>query len=217
MRFWPTSLSLAPYQLVSRQVRQLIRIMKMKLKQLISSLKVLVVSILEIEGVRILISIAVLVIWLALYLNHDAKRVAFLNTILPELPQLVLQCKAMGDGAIEIHGRCLVLDMSEKDVSSVQRLLPREMKAEYNESHITIFVVTTLRQEYVGRYAVSDQPAFRQYADVCIIAWPEKKPLGMHSIISREPRHTRIVESNPEFGDPNAPVAAWIKELPRIK
>ena len=193
----------------------------MKRKQLLRSLRVLVVSILEIEGVRVLICIAVLIavlmICLALYINYDTRRMALLNTISTELPQCVSQCKTMGDGAIEIHGRSLVWDMAEKGVSSVQELLPSDMKTRYNESHITIFVVMPLRQEYVGRYSISHQPAFRQYIDVCVIAWPEKKPLGMHSILSKEPRHTRPVQSDPEFGDPNAPIAAWIGGLPRMK
>ena len=72
-------------------------------------------------------------------------------------------------------------------------------------------------REEVGHYDVSGEPAYRQYADVCVIAWPRKTALGMHSVVVTEPALSRQVDHASGYADPAQPVADWIKSLPRAE
>lgn len=77
-------------------------------------------------------------------------------------------------------------------------------------------MITGQRNEQVGTYTISRQPAYRQYTDVAVARWPSKTPVGFYSVLSRDPKLLRQVENAPEYGDPNEPIAKWIRTLPKV-
>lgn len=129
---------------------------------------------------------------------------------------LIEACKGMGDSMpVKLHNKALVWDMASDGRSAVYGRLPSVLQATSSDSPITVFMVLGTRTVQVGTYSISKQPGYRQYVDVCVAYWPEKNVAGMGSIVSREPRPSRPVTQQPEYGDPNEPVVQWIAALPR--
>jgi hypothetical protein len=153
-------------------------------------------------------------IWWGVASHKETKRQ---RAIVEEVRPLIEKCKKIGNTDISVRGKCLVWDMATNDRSDVHGMLYNVMKGSSSDNPLTVFMVLPERNVMVGRYSVSDEPAYRQYMDICVVYWPEKKPVGMHSIVSKEPRSSRPVENNPEYGDPNAPIAKWINLLSQSK
>jgi hypothetical protein len=93
--------------------------------------------------------------------------------------------------------------------------IPTDLKLDSSSSHVTVFMMIGERDAKVGTYSISGQPAYRQYVDICVAYWPEKKVAGMGSVVSQEPRFSRPVKNQPEYSDPNVPIANWISSLHR--
>jgi hypothetical protein len=120
-----------------------------------------------------------------------------------------------GSEAIKIHGRVLVWEIKSNHRSGVHRKIPGHLKEYSSSDQVTVFMIMGERDVKVGTYSISGQPAYRRYLDICVAYWPEKKIAGMGSVVSQEPRFSRPVKNQPEYGDPNAPIAAWIARLSR--
>ena len=135
------------------------------------------------------------------------------RTIVNEVRGLVESCRHAGDN-VTVVGKVLVWDMRTDTRSGAYGMCPTLLQAKPTDTPITVFMVMGERNEQVGTYTISHQPAYRQYLEVAVASWPQKKPLGFHSVISKEPRLTRPVQQVPEYGDPNEPIANWIKTLP---
>jgi hypothetical protein len=166
------------------------------------------------KGLKIVaaLSIVGIVIW---YGNVSHKETVAQRAIVNEVRGLVDACRNSGD-AVTIAGKVLVWDMRADSRSGAHGMLPGTLKAASIDRPITVFMVMGQRDEKVGTYSISGQPAYRQYMDVAVAYWPEKKPVGFHSVVSREPRSSRPVQQTPEYGDPNEPIARWIASLPTI-
>jgi len=143
--------------------------------------------------------------------NETERQRAIVN----EVRTLIENCKKIKDNPITIRGRCLVWDVATDSRSYTYYKLPVKLQASSSDSQITVFMVLPERNVLVGYYSISRQPAYRQYMDVCVVHWPEKKAVGMYSIVSKEPLISRQVRNSPEYGDPNEPIARWIESLPR--
>ena len=139
------------------------------------------------------------------------------RAIVNELSPLIDDCKKIGDVSITVYGKCLVWDMAEDCLSDSYIRIPTELRPRFWTRQITLFMVLPPKNQLVGYYSISHQAGYRQYTDVCVATWPEKKPLGMHSIIE-EPSLERAVKSTPEYGDFfDDPIADWIEGLPRSR
>jgi len=134
------------------------------------------------------------------------------------IKHLIDSCKTVGGSpSIAIKGKALVWDMNSHAVSRAQRRLPSHLRASPSDGEITVFIVIGERQEQVGTYSVSNEPAYRQYVDIAVARWPEKTAVGMSSVVSKEPRASRPVRNQPEYGDPIEAIANWIAAIPQAK
>jgi hypothetical protein len=138
------------------------------------------------------------------------------QSIVQEASQVLQSGKALPSNAsIQLRGKALVWDMSAGACSGAYGQLPRELRASSSDRPITVFMVTGTREEQVGTYSISRQPAYRRYVEIAVAYWPERKAAGKASVVSEEPRSVRPVEHEPEYGDPSEPIANYIQSLPR--
>lgn len=158
------------------------------------------------------ISIAVLAIGVWYAIARHKETVAQ-RDIVNNLKGLIGSCRT--DAAITRAGTVLVWDVQKDSVSEVQNMLPVALQAKSTDSPITVFMVTGQRNERVGTYTISGQPAYREYVDIAVARWPARTPVGFYSVLSKDPPSLRQVENSPEYGDLNVPVANWIKTLPK--
>jgi len=169
------------------------------------------------KAVKVIAVLAIIgaVTWLAIL---DHREIMQERAIVSHVRNLLDACKSMGDSASPtIKGKALVWDMTSDSRSDAHDRLPSELKATSADSQITVFMVIGERNVQVGTYSVSGEPAYRQYMDVAVAYWPEKKAVGMGYVVSKEPRSSRPVEHRPEYGDPYEPIANWISTLPKAR
>lgn len=161
---------------------------------------------------RVIVGIAIFaaISWAITTHQETEKQRAIVN----DVRHLVEACKSMGNSEpITIRGKALVWNMNSNSRSSVHDILPTELKASSHDNTITVFMVLGKRDVKVGTYSISGQPGYQQFIDVCVAYWPEKKAIGMGSVVSKQPRLSRPVQGSPEYGDPNEPVKNWITSL----
>jgi hypothetical protein len=133
--------------------------------------------------------------------------------IVNDVSGLIKRCRRAGKN-IKINDRkILVWDMHNKSRSSAHGKLPGALKASCDDNRIAVFMIVGKRNENVGFYSISRKPAFRQYIDIAVANWPEKKPVGFYSVVSKDPRSRRPVQYKPEYGDPNIPIVKWIQSV----
>jgi hypothetical protein len=123
------------------------------------------------------------------------------------------QCRPAPD--LVLADRVLVWDVASDHRSGAYDALPGALRARAKDRGMTVVLVLGTRTEQVGTYTISQQPGYRQYVDVCLVHWPDRRVLGMHSVVSSEPPSSRIVQARPEYGDPDAPIANWLSGLRR--
>ncbi|MDD5558401.1 hypothetical protein [Candidatus Methylomirabilis sp.] len=111
------------------------------------------------------------------------------------------------------EGKALIWDMRSDSISSAHGLLPAHLRAGSSSRPVTVFLVMAERSEQVGTYSISKQPAYRQYLDIYVAAWPDKVAIGKASIISKDPPQTRTVRNEPEYGSPDERIVNWIVNL----
>lgn len=161
----------------------------------------------------VLFAVAGLLIRYAIVSNRETVAQ---EAIVNEVKDLIDDSRRAGD-RIAVYGRALVWDMQSNSRSDVNAQLQSSLQAKSTDRPITVFMVIGTRNEQVGTYSISKEPAYRQYVDIAVASWPEKKALGFHSVVSNEPRSSRQVQSTPEYGGINQPVADWINTLPTVQ
>jgi hypothetical protein len=107
--------------------------------------------------------------------------------------------------------RIMVWDMKSDEPHGADSRIPAELTVTSPKEKATVVMVLGQREEQVGTYSVSGQPAYRQYVDLCVAYWPEKDVAGTSTIVSKEPIPIRRVRGEPQYGDPNKPISDWIK------
>jgi hypothetical protein len=181
------------------------------------------------------ICLALLAIWFIQTSRRPANKVIF-----AEVHPLFEQCKSSGDSpTISLRGGALVLDMDTGDdftgwhvASDIsKRIFPR---AGTFDRRITVFLVSTQRQEYLANYRMAgglcNMPtdsalysdyckgasAYRARYDVCVVYWPERQAVGIKSLSSDPPGEVGNAFSGEIVGQPTD-VYSWIESLPRTK
>lgn len=131
-----------------------------------------------------LVAIAAGLTWWGVSSRREIQRQ---RAIVNEVRPLIEDCKQLGERPVSVRGKCLVWDITKNSRSGAHSLLPRKLRATSSDDEMTIFMVLPPREELVGYYSVSGQPAYREYVDVCVVYWPQKKAVGLHSVVSKEP------------------------------
>jgi len=167
----------------------------------------------KLKVIAVITIIAGLILWGELSRVETERQKEIVNSVRP----LIHECKNVGDISISILGKCLVWDMTKNSRSDAHAKLSRELRASSSDNQITVFMVMPERNVLVGHYSISGEPGYRQYVDVLVAYWPEKRAVGMHSVVSKEPASSRPVQDVPEYGDSSEKIARWINSLPRMK
>ena len=102
----------------------------------------------------------------------------------------------MDGSIISILGKVLIFDYDQTDVKlfdydpRYQYCMSKlgELGASHDDSQVTVFVISTKRLDLVGYYEPGHGEAWRASFDIYSIQWPEKKALGMHTIVSDPPQ-----------------------------
>jgi hypothetical protein len=156
------------------------------------------------------LAVGVMVAWYVM--GH--KEVTSQRAIVAEVKGLIQDCRAAGDH-VAFARKALVWNMHNDTRSGAYGMLPDPIRATDRDRPITVFMVVGERKEKVGTYSISGQPAYRQYVDVAVVLWPDKKPIGFHTVVSREPKLSRPVQDTAEYGDRDEAIANWIMSLRR--
>jgi ribosomal protein S27AE len=166
-------------------------------------------NIISIKG---MIAATIVIILVVTFINIStsySERNKLHNMIL-QVNHLATECKIYSSENIAVYGKCLVWDGSYSQINS---MIPKNIRASSSDKTITIFLVLPRKDIALGKYSISKETAYIQYVDICAIVWPNNKILGTHTIISKDPRASRPVKNEPEYGNPNEPIAAWIRTL----
>jgi hypothetical protein len=130
----------------------------------------------------------------------------------------ISHCKSLGDRPFSRRERILVWDVDVGGNDSAISMIKNHALNLKEKEPATIFLISSKRQELVGIYSVSGQPAYREWVEVYVINFNNIDENGdavsCHEIVSNDPRQTRAVERRPEVGDPSPPIAAWVESLP---
>jgi hypothetical protein len=168
------------------------------------------------KTLAVLIALGGIVVWcvtLSHYATVAQKGTMAQRSIVDDVKGLIENCRNAGD-KVTIVGKALVWDMENDSPSGAHHMLSVSLKAKSTDKSITVFMVIRRTKEGVGTYSISGQLAYRQYTDIAVAYWPEKKPAGFHSV-GAEPPSRRSVRDTPEYGNPDVPIARWIESLPR--
>jgi len=136
--------------------------------------------------------------------------------VVSEVYQQVDHCdSASRTASISMQGKALVWDTESDALSKAYWKLPEELRAGVSDSQITVFLILEKQRELVGRYTFA--AAYRQYARICVIHWPEKEVVGVTTIASLDPPEKRQLQFTSEYGDLNIPIGEWIQNLSASK
>jgi hypothetical protein len=118
-----------------------------------------------------------------------------------------------------IKGRALVWDMTGDRQNKAYDMLPPDLQALSSDPSITIFLIKEIREEKVGTYGNLKTSAYRKYADIYIIYWPEKTVEGFHTVTGDAPpdeiEYKPGQEPQSVYGDIDTPIFDWIISLPK--
>jgi hypothetical protein len=113
-----------------------------------------------------------------------------------------------------LKGRAMVWDFTKGGVDPAYTLLEDNLRGSSRDGIITMFCITHRENIEVGRYSISDQPAYREKVTVGVVYWPEKTSPGSTFVWGGSPRQTRTVRYSPEYGSA-VEIKEWIESLPR--
>jgi hypothetical protein len=130
----------------------------------------------------------------------------------------VAACEKIGEVPVTLRTKVtLVWDLAANREHNAQRLLDRSMQRRVGDLPVTVFLVSETRKEKMGAYSISGESAFRESEDIYVVHFNSSSdqgtPVGVHRIVSLEPRSERPVEHSPEYGDPAPPIADWIRGI----
>jgi hypothetical protein len=157
-------------------------------------------------GVTIpLMFISAIILWLLFGFigwTDSSKDETFEKQILSDVSPLVDQClkdKIENPELIKIHGKILFINVIGGRNRSYTTYLSDELQGHFSDKEITVFLIARqYKGEFVGNYAqVEDCRGYRGVDDICVIYWPEKRPLGYISLTSDPPDEVK----SPCYGD----------------
>ncbi len=116
------------------------------------------------------------------------------------------------------RNKILVVDVTKRRVSEVQKLLPAERRATLEDQTFTIVSLVEFQDEQVTVYS-NNKKGFRRNVMVTLMDWPDKAPRGQFVIPGEDPpllvfgMDERAEDGN-IYGDYEKAVARWVEQLP---
>ena len=125
----------------------------------------------------------------------------------------IAECQGVRGDVLTRRGKCLIWDLEKDGLHRAQGLLPRALRYTSGQGSVTVFLVAAKNSQQVGTYSVSGQPAYREWVNVSVVQMPELRAIGIHKVVSLDPRRRRPVQNKPDYGDPAPPIARWVESL----
>jgi hypothetical protein len=113
-----------------------------------------------------------------------------------------------------LRGRAMIWDFTKGAVDQAYELLPDDLRASSREGVVTMFCIVGRRNVEVGRYSISNQPAYQEHMTIGVVYWPQKASPGTAVVLGDSPRSVRPVTYSPEYGSA-VRIKEWIAGLPR--
>jgi len=139
---------------------------------------------------------------------------------------VIQECEGMDDSKISIYGKIMFLNYEKTDrpffvddrgnmlEAKDDYLLKERIVSRCEGDDVTIFVISAKKEKFVGKYTSGDE-AYEALFDIYVVKYPQKVPLGKHSILSQPPSHVYRQSPGPqivEIGDVND-IVEWITGL----
>lgn len=153
--------------------------------------------------------------------EEDKKRNAIYNDSL----MMIDDCKNMDNATIKIYGKVMLFDYDQSEVKLFDyyrrymycMAYLEDLAASPYDNEITVFIISTKKLNLVGYYEPGRGEAYRASFTIYVINWSQKKPLGMHTILSNPPKAVKSSGAG-RLGDVTGDVydiVKWILSLPR--
>lgn len=116
--------------------------------------------------------------------------------------------------ALTIQGGVILwrVDLEDGYMGIINFGVPEEMIAKSSDEKLTVFLITDDRHEKVGTWrdetTGETYSGFREYTEIVVIYWPEKKIMGKYTIVGKEPEETEWI---PSLIDEDEPLLYLIK------
>ena len=108
----------------------------------------------------------------------------------------------------------MVWDFTKRAVDEAYELLPDDLRASSREGVVTMFSIVKRENIEVGRYSISNQPAYQERMTIGVVYWPQKTSPGAAIVFGDSPPSVRPVTNTPEYGSA-VRIKEWIAALPR--
>lgn len=112
-----------------------------------------------------------------------------------------------------LEGRAMVWDFTKNKVDPAYELLPDDLRASSRDGNVTMFCILKRENIEVGRYSISNQPAYKEKMTIGVVYWPKKVSPGTTVVWGGEPPRSRPVKYSPEYGS-SVKIKEWIEGLP---
>jgi hypothetical protein len=113
-----------------------------------------------------------------------------------------------------LRGRAMIWDFTKSGVDQAYELLPDDLRASSREGVVTMFCIVKRENIEIGRYSISNQPAYQEHMTIGVVYWPQKSSPGTAVVFGDSPRSVRPVTYSPEYGSA-VRIKEWIAGLPR--
>jgi len=112
-----------------------------------------------------------------------------------------------------LYGRAMVWDFTKNEVDPAYEMLPDDLRASSRDGIVTMFCIVDREDIEVGRYSVSNSPAYQEKMTISVVYWPEKVSPGTVIVWGEKPPSSRTVSYSPEYGS-SVNIKKWIESLP---
>ena len=99
-----------------------------------------------------------------------------------------------------LYGRAMVWDFTKNEVDPAYEMLPDDLRASSRDGIVTMFCIVDREDIEVGRYSVSNSPAYQEKMTLSVVYWPEKVSPGTVIVWGERPPSSRTVSYSPEYG-----------------
>ncbi len=113
-----------------------------------------------------------------------------------------------------LKGRAMVWDFTKNAIDQAYELLPDDLRASSRDGNVTIFCIVKRENIEVGRYSISNQPAYKEKMTIGVVYWPDKESPGTAIVWGGNPPSSRPVRYSPEYGS-SVKIKEWVAGLSR--
>jgi hypothetical protein len=123
-----------------------------------------------------------------------------------------------------IRGKVLIWDDATDDISAAHPKLAADLRAPDATGEVTVFLITRQQEAATGRHYWrqgnnNDKaiPAYRVDSEICVIAMPQRTPLGRFTVHGAGPTYMVQLEKGQQkvVGNWTTSVQKWVESCPR--